>query len=154
MHAEFLEYLRDLSRGWPRRPDAVVVVLDANCSGYNERKRVMDRVLQDYPQFQGIVCYAIPDPHIERWMLVDEEAFRIVFGRGCTLPALKCAKDEYKRLLLGEIRASGIEPILGGQEFAGDVVNAMNLGRAEVREPSLGLFLKALKALFNQWRIG
>jgi hypothetical protein len=152
MHAEFGEFLRDLERDRPRRPDAVLVVLDANCFGYNERKKVMDRVLQNFPQFQHIVYYAIPDPHIERWMLVDEAAFLAVFGRGCTLPALKCAKDEYKRLLAQEIRASGIEPILGGQEFAGDIVNAMNLGRAEVREASLGLFLKSLKALFNQWR--
>ena len=152
MHWEFAEFLRDLGKGRLPRPDSVVVVLDANCLGYNERKRVMERVVEAYPQFQQIISYGIPDPHIERWMLVDEAAFRDVFGRGCTLPALTCAKDEYKRLLLKEIRASGIEPILGGEEYAEDIVNAMNLGQAEVREPSLGLFLKALKAQFNQWR--
>jgi hypothetical protein len=152
MHWEFKDFLRDLDRGRLPRPDSVVVVLDANCLGYNERKKIMDRVVEDYPQFQQIVSYAIPDPHIERWMLVDEEAFRAVFQRGCTLPALKCAKDEYKQLLLKEIRESGVEPILGGEEFAEDIVNAMNLGQAEVREPSLGRFLKSLKALFNQWR--
>jgi hypothetical protein len=93
MHWEFKDFLRDLDRGRLPRPDSVVVVLDANCLGYNERKKIMDRVVEDYPQFQQIVSYAIPDPHIERWMLVDEEAFRAVFQRGCTLPALKCAKD-------------------------------------------------------------
>jgi hypothetical protein len=152
MHSEFGEFLRDLAKDRLPLPDSVVVVLDANCAGYNERKKVMARVVESYPQFQQIVSYAIPDPHIERWMLVDEGAFRKVFRRGCTLPALKCAKDEYKRLLLKEIRDSGIEPILGGQEFAEDIVKAMDLGQAEVREPSLGLFLKSLKALFNQWR--
>ena len=65
---------------------------------------------------------------------------------------MKCAKDEYKRLLLTEIHDSGIEPILGGEEYAEEIVNAMNLGKAEIREPSLGLFLKSLKAQFNQWR--
>jgi hypothetical protein len=152
MHWEFAEFLRDLGKGRLPRPDSVVVVLDANCLGYNERKQVMEHVVEAYPQFQQIISYGIPDPHIELWMLVDEAAFRHVFGRGCTLPALNGAKDEYKRLLLKEIRASGIEPILGGEEYAEDVVNAMNLGQAEVREPSLGLFLKALKAQFNQWR--
>jgi hypothetical protein len=152
MYWEFGEFLRDLGRGRLPRPDSVMVVLDANCLGYNERKEVMDRAVQAHPQFQQIVSYAIPDPHIERWMLVDEAAFRTVFGRGCTLPALSCAKDEYKRLLLKEIRATGIEPLLGGEEYAEDIVNAMNLGHAEVGEPSLGRFLRALKAQFNQWR--
>jgi hypothetical protein len=152
MHAEFIEFLRDLAREQLPLPDSVVVVLDANCTGYNERKKIMERVVEGYPQFQRIVSYAIPDPHIERWMMVDEAAFQSVFGRGCTLPALKCAKDEYKRLLLNEIRDSGIEPILGGEEFAEDIVKAMDLGHAEVSEASLGLFLKSLKALFNRWR--
>jgi hypothetical protein len=53
---------------------------------------------------------------------------------------------------LQEIRDSGIEPILGGEEYAEDIVNAMDLGHAEVSEPSLGRFLKNLKAQFNQWR--
>ncbi len=151
-HWEFGEFLRDLGRGRGNLPDLVLVVLDANCLGYSERKQVMDGAVNRYPEFQQIVSYGIPDPHIERWMLVDETAFRSVFGRGCTLPALKCAKDEYKRLLLDEIRASGIEPILGGEEYAEDIVMAMNLGYAEVCEPSLGRFLRTLKARFNQWR--
>ena len=75
-----------------------------------------------------------------------------VFGRGCTLPAIKCSKNEYKKLLRKEIRESGIEAPLGGEEFAEDIVNEMNLGQAEGHEPSLGLFLKSLKAQFNIWR--
>ena len=85
-------------------------------------------------------------------MLVDPKAFQSVFGRGCTLPAIKCAKNEYKRLLRSEIRQSGIEAPLGGEEFAEDLVKAMNLRHAEQREASLGMFLKYLKGQFNSWR--
>jgi hypothetical protein len=151
MHREFREFLRDLSRQ-RQFPGSVIVVVDANCRGHHERKALMDGVLNSYPQFQQLVSYAIPDPHIERWMLVDPKAFQAVFGRGCTLPALKCAKDEYKKLLRKEIRESGIDAPLGGEEFAEDIVEAMNLGQAEVNEPSLGLFLKRLKAQFNTWK--
>ena len=151
MQTEFKEFLRDLGRERIAPPDCILAVLDANCAGYNERKGIMDRVLETFPRFQQIVSYAIPDPHIERWMLVDDMAFQAVFGRGCTLPALKCAKNEYKQLLAKEIRDSGVEPLLGGAEFAEDIVNKMNIGRAEVREASLGLFLRALKMLFNTW---
>jgi hypothetical protein len=118
MAGEFKDFLRDLARDRQQLPDSVIVVVDANCEGHNGRKNVMDRAFTNYPQFQQIVSYAIPDPHIERWMLADPKAFQAVFGRGCTLPALKCAKDEYKRLLRKEIRESGIEAPLGGEEYA------------------------------------
>jgi hypothetical protein len=152
MHGEFKDFLRDVARDRHSPPDAVIVVVDANCQGYNERKTLMEGVLQHYPQFQRLVSYAIPDPHIERWMLADPQAFQAVFDRGCTVPAVKCAKDEYKRLLREEIRQSGIEAPLGGEEYAEDIVKAMDLARVEIHEPSLGLFLKDLKALFNKWR--
>ncbi len=151
MHAEFKQFLRDLGRARQSPPDSIVVVLDANCIGYNARKESV-RVLESHPGFQGLVSYCIPDPHIERWMLADARAFRSVFGRGCAVPALKCAKDEYKKLLLKEIRMCGIEPPLGGEEYAEDIVQAMDLAQMETREPSLGLFLKTLKALFNGWK--
>lgn len=152
MHYEFKCFLRDLSRQRQQRPDSIIVVVDANCQGHKERKDGMDRVLAPHVEFQQLVSYAIPDPHIERWMLVDTNAFQTVFGRGCTLPAIKCAKDEYKRLLRREIRESGIEAPLGGEEYAEDIVMAMNLGQVEGREPSLGLFLKILKGQFNAWK--
>ena len=151
MHHEFKYFLRDLSRQRQPLPDSIVVVADANCQGHNERKKLMDGVLAHYPTLQQLVSYAIPDPHIERWMLVDPKAFQAIFGRGCTLPAIKCAKNEYKKILRKEIRASGIEAPLGGEEFAEDIVMEMDLARVEANEASLGLFLKGLKGLFNAW---
>jgi hypothetical protein len=151
MHYEFKEFVRDVSRQ-QRLPGSMIVVADANCLGHNGRKDLLNAVIEPFPEFRQLVSYAIPDPHIERWMLVDPKAFRTVFGRGCTLPAIKCSKNEYKILLRREIRESGIEAPLGGEEFAEDIVNAMNLGHAEANEPSLGLFLKGLKAQFNLWR--
>ena len=152
MHDEFRDFLRDLARERQPYPDGVIVVADANCQGYHGRKKLMDVELERYPQFQQLVSYAFPDPHVERWMLVDPNAFQTVLGRGCTLPAIKCAKDEYKKLLRKEIRDGGIEAPLGGEEFAEDIVMAMNLSQAEVREPSLGLFLRSLRAQFNAWK--
>jgi len=151
MQGEFRDFLRDLARDRHRIPDAVVVVADANCLGHHGRRELLEGALARFPQFQQLVFYAIPDPHIERWMLADPRAFQTVFHRGCTTPAVKCAKDEYKRLLPMEIRKSGIEAPLGGEEFAEDIVKAMDFGHAETREDSLERFLQALKGLFKRW---
>ncbi len=152
MQNEFKRFLADFNKQSERTPDAVIVVVDANCKGHTSRKKEMDSQLRDYPELQNCVSYAIPDPHIERWMLVDSQAFKTVFGTGCTLPRIKCAKDEYKGLLRKAIRDAGIEPPLGGLEYAEDIVNQMDLVRVETEEPSLRLFLKELKAKFNSWK--
>lgn len=152
MKAEFVNFLRDLNRDRRSPPDAVIVVADANCLGHNGRRRVLDGALVTYPHFRQLVSYAIPDPHIERWMLADAHAFQAVFGRGCTIPAIKCKKDEYKRILRKEIQDSGIDAPLGGEEYAEDIVQEMDLSRVETNEPSLGLFLRNLKGLFNGWK--
>jgi len=151
MHGEFKQFLRDLANDRTSLPDSIIAVRDANCRSYNEAKQTLEDVVRSYPQFQPLVSYAIPDPHIEPWMLADAKAFQSVFGRGCTVPAIKCQKNEYKKLLRKEISDCGIDPALGGLEFAEDIVQKMDLGQMERRERSLGSFLKDLKALFNRW---
>jgi hypothetical protein len=151
MDGELKDFLRDLSKERAPYPDRIIVVADANCLGYNGRRALMENCLNNYPQFQQLVSLAIPDPHIERWMLVDPVAFKSVFGRGCTLPRVKCKKDEYKRLLRQEIRQSGIEPSLGGEEYAEEMVNAMDLAFIEQHEQTFGLLLKSLKGFYNAW---
>lgn len=148
MKGKLKDYLRDLAKEKGARPDAVIVVVDANCEGYNGRKREMENSATSQAELKELIHFAIPDPHIERWMLVDPGAFTAVFGRGCTLPALKCARDEYKRLLRREIRLSGREAPLGGREFAEDVVAALDLAKA-YKEPSLRLFLQTLKQILG-----
>jgi hypothetical protein len=152
MHGEFREFLRDLRSSSQPLPDLVVVVVDANCIGYVQRRKLFEVELIQYPQYQGLVIYAIPDPHIERWMLVDANAFRRVFERGCTVTTVKCAKDQYKRILRKEIRDSGVDAPLGGQEYAEDIVTMMDLGHVETAEQSFGSFLQDLKGRFNRWR--
>ncbi len=52
-------------------PDLFIVATDANCRGYTERKREIDLAIE---KFKEITIYAIPDPHIERWLLLDSLA--------------------------------------------------------------------------------
>ena len=151
MHHEFTEFLRDVRNDREPLPDAILVAIDANCMGHNERKQIMEGVTVGFEQVRELVYYAIPDPHIERWMMVDPNAFRAVLGVGCDLPSYKCEKGYYKRLLAESIRKAGILAPLGGREFAADVIQHVNLPYAQQHDPSLRLLLRDLTALFNRW---
>ena len=43
------------------------------------------------------VILAPPDPHVERWLLLDGAAYKAVFGKGCDTPDLKCDRNHYKQ---------------------------------------------------------
>jgi hypothetical protein len=144
---EFDEFMRDLTRQGGQLPDMIIVATDANCKGLNERTRELQR-----PQSPAPVILAIPDPHIERWLLLDGAAFKAVFGRGCDAPDQKCSRDRYKELLIDEIQAAGISPSLGGIEFAEDIVNSLNIGRAARADQSFKRFVDSLNAAFQTWK--
>ncbi|MBK7900376.1 MAG: DUF4276 family protein [Azonexus sp.] len=146
---ELKQYFRDLMRGRDRLPDLIVVATDANCKGLVERLRQVNAVTDK--ALVQTVC-AVPDPHIERWLLADSAAFKAVFGRGCAAPDAKCERSRYKKMLVDAIRATGIAPSLGGIEFADDIVGAMDLSRVAGSDASLGRFIEEARKVFKGWR--
>jgi hypothetical protein len=148
MLKELRAFTREFERGDQPLPDLLVIGRDANCEGYGKMKQRIDEHLADYP---GAHVLAVPDPHIERWLLLDSAAFKTVLGHGCSAPDYKCEKDRYKTLLAQAIREAGVRPLFGGIEHAEDLVNAMNLSRVERADASFGHFLKDLRAHLSQW---
>ncbi|WP_164928793.1 DUF4276 family protein [Gloeobacter violaceus] len=146
---ELRQYIRDVRVHRLVRADLLIVAIDANCKGYIERKREIDRVTEE--SGERIVC-AIPDPHIERWLLLDSSAFKQALGKGCQAPDLKCDRDRYKKLLLQAVVEANITPLLGGVEHAAAIVDAMDLQRMEVVDNSLGKLLQELRTEFKQWQ--
>lgn len=136
---ELKQYLRDLTRQGGL-PDFIVIGTDANCKGYNGRRGQLP--LDDCP-VPAVV--AIPDPHIERWLLLDGAACKAALGQGCQAPDHKCARDRYKEALNRAVLDAGIVPSLGGIEFADDIVAAMDLDRAARADASLNRFLDDLR---------
>ncbi|MEA2603081.1 MAG: opine dehydrogenase [Acidobacteriota bacterium] len=151
--AELAQYVRDIGRSREALPDFLVVVSDANCKGNVARRKEVEHAAAGLEQSHpGLLVLAVPDPHVERWMLVDSRAFKAVFGRGCDAPDAKCAKDRYKQVLLDAIRAAGIVPPLGGMEFARDIVDHLDLERADNLDGSLGQAVAALRNRFRNSR--
>ena len=143
---ELKRYLNDLARQGGH-PDLIVVATDANCSGLQQRIRDIDASAAVSP-----VVLAVPDPHIERWLLLDGAAFRSVFGKGCDAPDQKCDRGRYKHQLSEAVRGTGVTPRLGGIEYALDIVRHMDIDRAAGADPSLRRFVDALRGVFRQWR--
>lgn len=127
-------------------PDLLVIVRDANCRGLSACKKEITDALGGY---SGDFLAAIPDPHIERWLLLDSHAFKSVLGAGCKLPKSKCDRDRYKVLLDAAIRAAGVEPLLGGIEFAQDIIEALDLDRASAADRSFGRAVTDLRSLMK-----
>ena len=146
---ELRQYLRGLQHYKENLPDLVVVGTDANREGFSERKKAIDQVTSG---FTDLVICAIPDPHIERWLLLDSAAFKTVLGKGCQAPDQIFEKDRYKELLIEAVLEADLTPILGGIEHVADIVNAMDFQRVAQSDRSFRRFLKALQRKFREWQ--
>ena len=146
---ELRQYQQDWQHNREALPDLIIVGTDSNCKGFLERERDIERVTSD---FVGLVIIAIPEPHIERWLLLDSAAFKTVFGKGCPAPDQKCERDRYKRMLLNAIAEAGIMPPIDGIEQIEDLVNAMDLQRLAQNDRSIRRFLRALHRQFRIWQ--
>ncbi len=132
--------------------DLLIVTTDANCQSYRHWNDTVRSAFGPLGEHLGEdLILVTPDPHIERWMLVDSEAFRRVFGRGCAPPDQKCERDRYKKQLLTAIQGAGIDPPLGGMEYAKDVVVKIDLDRVADDE-SFGDAVKMLRRALRRKR--
>jgi len=144
-------YVRDVQRGDEARPDILVVVVDSDCDGPGSRRAAVDARVAGIAT--GLPCIAVgtPDPHIERWYVLDAAALKAALGKG---PAAiqrpdGCDHSEYKRLLKETIEASGATPRLGGYEYADLIVGELNLYNCGQDEPEFARFTDALRNCFR-----
>ncbi len=147
VYDELKKYIRDIQRGIEPRPDLLIVAVDSNCMGRNQKTRQLINVV-GYA-ILPITVFAIPDPHIERWMLLDGQAFKKVFRRGVGLPDQKCDRDRYKKLLIDSIsNEEGFYPVGGGMEFADEIVQHMRID--EIQDTSFENFIKDFKGKIKE----
>ena len=146
---ELKQYLRDLQYYKEGLPDLIIVGTDSNCKGLSERETEINQVTSD---LADLVISMVPEPHIERWLLLDSEAFKTVFGKGCPVPDQKCERGRYKGLLLNAIYQATMVPPLDGIERVEELVYAMNFQRVKQSDRSIRRFLRALQHRFRTWQ--
>lgn len=131
----------------------LVVAFDGNCKGHNERKTQLERIIRQNHPFKGRTVYAVPDPHIERWYIMDQRAFRDATGIGKApqLPGYKCKKNYYKRIVHEALRTGGINSLLGGAEYAEKIVfNMSDLYALGTSEPAFADFIAEVRRMLRQ----
>ena len=128
--------------------DLVVVAIDGNCSTFASARRSTQDATD--PTLRDRLVIACPDPHIERWYVADPQSFATIVGHRPRVGRKKCVRDHYKQVLANAIQQAGHPAMLGGVEFASELVEGMNLYRAGRSDSSLKAFLDDLRAKLRQ----
>lgn len=148
--SELKDFLQGVNQHSDELPDLIIVAADANCKGLNVRERELRDIGE--PNAPDRMIYAIPDPHVERWLLLDGAAFRAALGKGCDAPDQKCDRDRYKMLLSDAVTASGKSARIGGLEHAEKIIQRIDIDRASHTDKSLKRFVDALQSTFRSWQ--
>jgi hypothetical protein len=150
---QFEAFMKDHSQASPADIDLLVVAMDGNCQGYSQKLRdIRQFVTPNHPYKEKVIC-AIPDPHIERWYLMDQRAFKEGVGvtRSPGVPTYKCDKDYYKNLLHQALADSDIKSLLGGTEYAESIIEKMHsldiIGQSETGFAS---FIADLRSFYRR----
>ena len=120
--------------------DVLLVVADAD----RDRKKRVDQLRKAVGQeLLDVAVFCIPDPHIEKWYVLDERALEDAAGvRLGGMPGSR--QRDYKLVLKRTVEETG--SILGGVEYGGDLAESMNLKLAESRDANFKEFLKSLRS--------
>jgi len=125
-------------------PDLLVVVIDCNCSDWNQRRMDLESAV-DQARFPGFLV-GCPDPHVERWCIADPVVFNQVVGGPPEADPGKCERNAYKNLLRRSIQQAGGQILSDPMEYAPELVQAMDLYRAGKNQQSLKHFVEGLRA--------
>ncbi|MCK4818345.1 DUF4276 family protein [bacterium] len=149
---EFENFIRDTERVRATDIDFLVVAIDGNCKGHRERVEQLEKKIKSDHPFKERVVYAVPDPHIERWYLMDQRAFKVGVGldRAPNLPSYKCRRDYYKQVLNQALKESNVNSLLGGAEYAERIVDSIiNLRSLGQQNTGFQDFVEDLKRMLR-----
>lgn len=147
--SELRKFLRELGQS-PLDLDLLVVAIDGNCKSYQKVRKEIHKMVQRSRCHIPVVC-AIPDPHIERWYLADEEALKQVLNiqSVSSLPPYKCERGRYKRALRQTVQNVGIIPPLGGIEYGADIANTLDFYKVGKVDAGFKHFIDDLRTLLS-----
>lgn len=151
---EFGKFVRDRRKAGVAGAAMIVVAVDGDCQGHAKKAAQLLKKLEPTDPFRDIVAFAIPDPHIERWYLIDQAALSRAAGltHGIAPPAYKCRRGHYKKLLREALRNQNV-PSYDGSEFGAEIArNISDLYEAGKQDPSFRKFVDDVKEILRRAR--
>lgn len=143
---QFWKFVRYLKKSGLQDFDLLIVAIDGNCKGHMEREKEIIKGIKDIDD--KLIC-CIPDPHIERWYLLDLHALKTAVATELEVqqPPMKCEKDYYKKILGNELKK--VSSLLGGAEYAEKVVENLNFQILEENDKGFKRFIDGLRRHFR-----
>jgi len=149
-YSAYKDFIKQVKKRASLDADVLIVGSDGNCNGFAKRRSQLLEVkgTMPYPQ----VIAAIPDPHIERWYLLDNQALAKAADVPVQAipPSAKCDKSHYKKLLKDAFAKQGLFPPLGGAEYGPRVAKFMDLYLAGTLDHALRDFIDQVRAWLKQ----
>lgn len=149
---EFKALIRDISKREVSEYDLLIVAIDGNCEGHLNRVKKIEKIAKPDWSLKNKIIYAVPDPHIERWYMMDQKAFKEGIGakKAPDLAPYKCKKDYYKQLLRQSLKESKIISLLGGAEYGERIVNQIDdMEKYSRMDPGCQAFVEGLRNFFS-----
>ena len=142
---ELRGFLRDVLRERERPFDVLVIAIDGNCQGYQQKRNDIQEIV-NRSDYRGAVACAVPDPHVERWYLADPGALRRILDLASipAAPPYKCERARYKEALRTAIRQAGVVAPLGGVEYGAEIAEATDLFTAGKADAAFKHFVDEL----------
>jgi hypothetical protein len=152
---ELQTYLRDLAKGRPSGHSLVVVGIDANCKGFNAKRREVADRLSVAPVPHSVAC--IPDPHVEKWYLLDPVAVDKVGGKmpgsldldRCGKREKQFYKDTLRRAFLSEDGSPGI---VTEADIGEPLAQEMDIDRCCDRDAAFKAFIEDTRAVLKRMK--
>lgn len=144
--SELRMFLADVQSAATNPYQILIVATDSNCARYTKVRNDITTIIQK-ADYHSPVVLAVPNPYIERWYVMDPEAFKSATGATVVskLPRKHRQRDSYKKILREALLTAGIKPILGGAEYGEEVARQIDLYKAEKADKSFGRFVHDLK---------
>lgn len=77
----------------------LVVFLTDSDGGSNTRQDIVDKIISSKPELQPISAIGIAEPHLESWVIADEDAVKAVFGLDASRPLPHSSMKPKDRLI-------------------------------------------------------
>ncbi len=142
----YKDFLKQAKKGKHLSADVLIVGSDGNCNGFNKRRQQLLDASKNVPYL--CVITAIPDPHIERWYLLDSYALSGAAGVSIQAapPTIKCDKSHYKSFLKQAFYAQNLQPPLGGTEYGPVITMTMDIYASGVVDHAFRDFVEQVRS--------